>query len=279
MNARTMRRQIERKARKEVARKARQVNARIDYEPQVPATAQFRPGEDHPLQSDDLACSVTDAPAPVSEAKLNANRANAQHSTGPRTETGKAQSCMNRFRHGLTGGSFVVLEHESQEEFDLLLESLKMEHQPGTPTELLLVKKMAQSWWLSKRAQTCQDCCFDRGYVDVPQQFALYLRYQAQHERAFYKALRELNTLRTELRRDQAAAQAAERHRADQSRKQVIHELRLAAFHSKSPAASGPRASNPPAVPLREPSQTVTPLGFESQPAPETDCSPQALAA
>ena len=43
----------------------------------------------------------------TTEAKIEANRANAQHSTGPRTEEGKAASSRNALKHGLT--SFTVL--------------------------------------------------------------------------------------------------------------------------------------------------------------------------
>ena len=38
---------------------------------------------------------------PISERKLQANRANAQRSTGPRTEAGKAASRRNALKHGI----------------------------------------------------------------------------------------------------------------------------------------------------------------------------------
>lgn len=86
------------------------------------------------------------------EARVRANQENAQHSTGPNTEAGKATSCLNNFRHGLAGNSFTVLDFEDQDEFDALLCGLRAEHQPSTVTETILVQKMAQSYWLSKRA-------------------------------------------------------------------------------------------------------------------------------
>ena len=39
----------------------------------------------------------------ISEKRLEANRRNALHSTGPRTEAGRNRSRMNALRHGLTG--------------------------------------------------------------------------------------------------------------------------------------------------------------------------------
>ncbi len=42
---------------------------------------------------------------PATEAQIHANRANAQHSSGPVTETGKAASAQNQFSHGMIGTS------------------------------------------------------------------------------------------------------------------------------------------------------------------------------
>ena len=99
------------------------------------------------------------------QAQVRANQENAQHSTGPSTKAGKAVSCLNNFRHGLAGNSFTVLDFEDQDEFDALLCGLRAEHQPSTITETILVQKMAQSYWLSKRALYLQDqCCTDRAH-------------------------------------------------------------------------------------------------------------------
>jgi len=37
------------------------------------------------------------------QAQIAANQKNSQNSTGPKSETGKAVSCRNNFRHGFTG--------------------------------------------------------------------------------------------------------------------------------------------------------------------------------
>ncbi len=67
---------------------------------------------------------------------------------------------MNNFRHGFTG-VFRVLAWESREEFYQLHAALREEHQPSTITETILVDKMAQSIWLSKRAAVLQEETFD----------------------------------------------------------------------------------------------------------------------
>ncbi len=52
----------------------------------------------------------------VSDAKLAANQANSQHSTGPKTEAGKRHASLNAFRHGLTGQIHIATPEEMEEE-------------------------------------------------------------------------------------------------------------------------------------------------------------------
>jgi hypothetical protein len=93
-------------------------------------------------------------------AQLAANQANAQRSTGPRTPQGKAISALNNFRHGFNG-AFTVLPWEDQDQFDILLEALRDEHKPSGLTETVLVDRMAQALWLSKRAVMLQHVTFN----------------------------------------------------------------------------------------------------------------------
>ena len=48
-----------------------------------------------------------------SDRQIKANKQNAQHSTGPRTENGKARVALNALKHGLTGKQ-IVLPHEDR---------------------------------------------------------------------------------------------------------------------------------------------------------------------
>ncbi len=64
-----------------------------------------------------------------SSAQLESNRKNAQMSTGPRSDEGKARSRENAYKHGLTGEG-VVLPHEDAEAFDNLVETLEAEMRP-----------------------------------------------------------------------------------------------------------------------------------------------------
>ena len=50
----------------------------------------------------------------VSAAKLEANRRNAQKSTGPRTEEGKDRSKLNAVKHGMRAETLVLLDEDPQ---------------------------------------------------------------------------------------------------------------------------------------------------------------------
>lgn len=153
---------------------------------------------------DDLpeASSGTANPAigiPESPTRSEINRANAEHSTGPRTVVGKLASSGNSLKHGLASPRLII-PGESHAAFDALLTALLDEHQPANPTEELLVHQIAQSWWLTQRALRFQNDCFTTEGVDQ-KRLSLFLRYQTTHERAFHKALNTLIRLRKERAR------------------------------------------------------------------------------
>ena len=54
----------------------------------------------------------------TSQKQIEANLANAQLSTGPRTNRGKARSKMNAVKHALTAAQGVLIEGEDPEEFE-----------------------------------------------------------------------------------------------------------------------------------------------------------------
>ncbi|HEX3681396.1 MAG TPA: hypothetical protein VHU83_02560 [Bryobacteraceae bacterium] len=166
----------------------------------------------------------------ATEAQISANQQNAQHSTGPKTEEGKAASCQNNFRYGLTGASFTVLDVEDQDEYDHVLCGLRFEHQPATMTESILVEKMAQSYWLSKRALSLQDQCATDGDLTPEQQqkqLALFIRYQTTHDRAFHRALNDLLKLRADKRKQEIGFESQQRRLAAESRREAAEKRQV----------------------------------------------------
>src|SRR5581483_7473820 len=88
----------------------------------------------------------------ISEAKLVANRANAEKSTGPKSEEGKTRSSRNAFKHGLYSQQ-LVLPGEDAAALDALKADLRAEHQPTNKTEEILVNELAEQYWRLRRAR------------------------------------------------------------------------------------------------------------------------------
>jgi len=156
------------------------------------------------------------------------NRANAQFSTGPKTEEGRAIVSQNNLRHGLSG-TFQVLACESQEAFDALFQKLAAEHRPANPLEEQLVQNMAQHFWLAQRAIGLQEKCFNELGEVAPEkekQLALYLRYQTTHERAFHKYTAELRSLRNGKRKAEIGFESQKRYEAQEARRETAEERR-----------------------------------------------------
>jgi hypothetical protein len=78
------------------------------------------------------------------------NRANAQHSTGPRSIIGKQHSSLNATTHGLTSQS-PILPTENPDAFNLHTQSFFDEYHPKTPTEKQLVQDLADTSWRINR--------------------------------------------------------------------------------------------------------------------------------
>jgi hypothetical protein len=136
------------------------------------------------------------------------NRANAQKSSGPRTEQGKAVSSQNSFKHGLYSKA-IVIPGEDPAKFEALRADLAAEHRPVGVTEEMLVDELAQHYWRMKRFRSLDAQmyrskgpqenggsaldtaslvqCIDLGL------FTSIQRALNSAERSFYKAL---NTLR-----------------------------------------------------------------------------------
>jgi hypothetical protein len=78
----------------------------------------------------------------VSEARINANRSNAQKSTGPSSTRGKEASRQNSLKHGLTGEGIVVPEGDA-EEIQRRVEALEADMKPMSTAGVILIAQMA----------------------------------------------------------------------------------------------------------------------------------------
>jgi hypothetical protein len=104
------------------------------------------------------------------------NRANAQHSTGPKTAEGKKHSSLNALRHGLTG-QIVVMPTEDLAAYQLHLKSFTDEYSPEGATEANLVQALADTSWRLNRVAALETNLLTLGvasqlnpFSDSPQQ-------------------------------------------------------------------------------------------------------------
>lgn len=232
LSNRKLRRLAEHQARK-AARKAG-----IPYvPPQQPAAAE--PAEESTNttappsdQTETTASSILDGQIPepgipfpafsqISQARVEANRRNSLHSTGAKSEATKAVSAQNHTSHGMARHhqeNFKLLTSEDPAHFESLQTELLNQHQPANETERILVVTMAQSHWLTQRAQRLQDTCMnpDTGAVTDDKKFSLYLRYFNTHKRLFHQSVNDLAKLRADQRKAEIGFEAqrvqTERH-------------------------------------------------------------------
>ncbi|MBV9300937.1 MAG: hypothetical protein JOY62_15255 [Acidobacteriaceae bacterium] len=130
-----------------------------------------------------------------SPSRAEINRANAQHSTGPRTDEGKRISSQNSFKHGLYSKQ-LVLPNESAAELDELRAKLRSEHQPVNTTEEILVNEIAENFWRLRRMRSLETHTMQR--TDFSQWLGMLPtihRAMASAERSLHKALSTLRQL------------------------------------------------------------------------------------
>jgi hypothetical protein len=168
----------------------------------------------------------------ASPAQLAANRANAKKSTGPRSIEGKQRASMSALQHGLAAQT-VVLPHEDSLAYDDMRMSLYNQHEPATPEECMLVDQLAAAWWRTVRVRQIETDMLDlqiqtlnnahpkkgkskrsdrqalavRFVTGDEKDFRNFMRYDAAIERAFYRALNNLQKLQAARVRREAAAE------------------------------------------------------------------------
>jgi hypothetical protein len=139
----------------------------------------------------------------ASPAQLAANAANSQHSTGPRTEEGKARSSQNATKHGLSAREVIIAPGE-HEEFQQLLTDFKIEIKPQGAIQQSLFDELVAAAWNLRRARRMEaELCTGIEYRDLLASDDLQTkldrlaRHKTRIERTFHRCLKELKALQT----------------------------------------------------------------------------------
>jgi hypothetical protein len=208
----------------------------------------------------------------VSEARLAANTANAQLSTGPRTSAGRAKSSVNAVKTALTGRT-VLLPSDDVAAYHKHVRTFADEFQPVGPRESELVQALADHAWRLDRISSIEMSIYAYGHEQFAEQFAdrgpLQAGFTEMHTFLHYeKQLRNLQIQEMRIRRNREK-DTAELRRLQQER------LARAATASKpvigfdfSPANQGAHSSSFAAAQRTEPPLQVETQGRPSGIAP-----------
>jgi len=132
------------------------------------------------------------------------NRANSEHSTGPRTDEGKARSSQNALRHGLLSRT-PVLPSEDQAAYEQHCRRFVDEYRPATPTETQLTQELADTAWRLNRIPALEANLLKRAgkaiEVDIDgamRTLSMLGLHGARLSRQFQKALNQLREIQAE---------------------------------------------------------------------------------
>ena len=138
--------------------------------------------------------------------QIQANRQNALHSTGPRTEEGKAASSKNASKHTLTSKYLIILPGQ-EEAFAELESGLRAKLRPQGTLEEVLYKRIVECSWNLERCRNAEqqvlaqignfgiDPLASLGYDDRLDRIH---RYAKDYENSLHKNMRELGKLQSE---------------------------------------------------------------------------------
>ncbi len=147
----------------------------------------------------------------ASQAQIQANRLNAQKSTGPRTPEGKRASSQNALKSGLDAESQFV-PGESPEQFALLQSEYFERFAPATPDQRFQVDNLIRNEWLLRRyhrveaqlwqyqASLCEGAPgmqLGEAFSKASTTFQRLARRIAAVEKSYQEALAELTRLQT----------------------------------------------------------------------------------
>ena len=144
-------------------------------------------------------------------AQLTANRANAQHSTGPRSVEGKSASRFNALKHGVDAAS-IALPGEDPAAYQALADAYDETYPLVTVMHRFLVDILIRADWHKHRLQNLEADLLRKMLAETPgatiievmlsdspaaKLLARIQRQIAGHERAWFRAHRELVRLTT----------------------------------------------------------------------------------
>jgi hypothetical protein len=149
-------------------------------------------------------------------AQINANRANAQKSTGPRSVEGKSASRFNALKHGIDAAS-IVIPGEDPADYEALAAHYLHEYRPQSASESFHVDTMLRADWHKRRLQNVEADLYHTVLAESPgNSLAAVLLAESPAAKLLVRVQRQIaafertwHRANNELRRARAAAEPA----------------------------------------------------------------------
>src|SRR3984957_1201238 len=210
----------------------------------------------------------------ATKAQVDANRRNAQNSTGPKTPEGKDKSRRNGLQHGLTAKT-CMLEDEDPEALVDLLNEIREKFNPKDTDEDFLVERMAKARFKYNRIMPLEAAIYSLGLpVDrTPKEITEALGVNGQRAWAYMRDANGGNALSKLARYETSLLREYDRSREELEKLQKIRAARPA----PPPVADELRREpDPPITPTKSPQpETTTPEPHTQNPEPAPLPSPE----
>jgi hypothetical protein len=206
--------------------------------------------------------------------QIEANRLNAQNSTGPRSVEGKAVSRFNAIKTGIDAKSQII-RGEDPAELETLTAEYQERWQPATPEQRLLVDTLINCEWLLRRFRKSEaqlweckmqelevwkpkpECLLGDTFSRGCEEFSRLQRRIDSTSRNYHRALKELQRLESERRQSEPppgpAPAASPLPVQIQAPTAELASFRKSAFEDAQNAAPSPAAPPPPAPEMEPP--------------------------
>jgi hypothetical protein len=199
----------------------------------------------------------------ISEAQLAANRANAQSSTGPKSEQGKLVSSHNALKTGLTGRT-IVLPTDDVAAYQTLVALINRKFTPANDIEQHLTQTIADTEWRLLRIPTLESGFYALGRHELAADCA------HEPDPQLRAAMLEAHIFRT-YQKDLRNLALQERRLRNQLKQDTTELRRLQQERLETAAAEAEAKPNPASVPNGfEFSTPSTPSAHEPIPASES---------
>ena len=191
----------------------------------------------------------------ATSAQISANQKNAQLSTGPTSETGKAKSSLNAVKTGLTGRT-VLLPGDDAALYESHVSQFVKRFEPASEAEQNLVQSLADTEWRLLRIPALEMGIYALGRLEFAELFPNEdpaVRSQLIEAKIFLTYQRQLNNLsvqenrlRRQREKDTAALRELQNARAqqrqvhlDKAARQYIQAVHNGTYHAFDPAKIG----------------------------------------